>query len=139
MEAVLVISRLAEFAASMVLFGATSFRLFFRTEVAAACEIQEPFDRWLRQVLRVAAVIALVASAAWLDIEAAMMGDGWADALNAHTVSAVLLQTELGGARAWHLAFRVDALALNFSVRKELQNKAQNGLLIGGSAALVCR
>ncbi len=131
------ISRLAEFAASMVLFGATSFRLYFRTEVAAACEIQEPFDRWLRQVLRVAAVIALVASAAWLDIEAAMMGDGWADALNAHTVSAVLLQTDFGGAWTWHLAFGVAALALILSLRRNLQDTAQNVLLIGVSAALV--
>jgi putative copper resistance protein D len=137
MEAVLVTSRLAEFSASMLLFGAASFRLYFRAEFAAACEIQKPFDRWLRQVMMVAAVIALVALAAWLDIEAVTMGDGWTDALNAHTISAVLLQTEFGGAWSWHLAFGVAALALILSVRRRLLDTAQNVLLSGVSAALV--
>jgi copper resistance protein D len=137
MEAAHVVSRLAEFSASMLLFGAASFRLYFRAEFAAAYEIQNPFDRWLRHVLMTAAVIALLASAAWLDIEAVMMGNGWADALNPHTLSAVLLQTEFGGAWTWHLAFGVAALALILPVRRNIHDTAQNFLLVGVSAALV--
>jgi copper resistance protein D len=137
MEAALVVSRLAEFSASMLLFGAASFRLHFRAEFAAAHEIKNPFDRWLSQVLLIAAVIALLASAAWLDIEAVTMGNGWADALNRQTISAVLFQTEFGGAWTWHLAFGVAALALILSVRRNLQDTTRNILLVGVSAALV--
>ena len=80
---------------------------------------------------------ALVSSAMWLEIEAVIMGEGWANALHAKTISTVLFQTEFGGAWSWHLAFGVVALALILSARGRLGNTRQDILLIGISAALV--
>jgi putative copper resistance protein D len=137
METILVTVRWTEFVASMALFGALSFRLYFRAGFAKAPELRKEFDRWLKPVLVVAAAFALASSVAWLDLEAAMMGNGWADALNIGTVSTVLFQTVFGSAWVWHLTFAAVALALVLSVQRGFHNGAQNILLISLAAALV--
>lgn len=136
-EVILVASRFVEFATSMLLFGALAFRPYVRAGFAEAPEVYDELDAWLRPVLAAAAVLALVASVAWLDIEAVSMGAGWADAVNIRTISAVLIQTEFGGAWMWHLAFGAAMLALFFFVGWRHKGIAQNILLMGMSAALL--
>jgi putative copper resistance protein D len=92
-------ARLIQFAAVMVLFGGTLFRLYAAIGRAGSDDVREAFDRWLWRVLLCATIVSLLSSIAWLAVQTAIMGDAWASALTGDTLAAVLLQTEFG--RVW--------------------------------------
>ena len=86
---ILVLSRLAHFAATMLLLGAAAFRIHFRAAFHASRGLDLDFNRWLWPILVVGSAVALVSSIAWLDAEAAAMGNGLPDALSLQTISGV--------------------------------------------------
>jgi len=99
MTGALLASRLIQFAAVMALLGGTLFRLYAGIDRAGSDDVREAFDRWLWRVLLCATIVSLLSSIAWLAVQTAIMGDGWASALSGDTLAAVLLQTEFG--RVW--------------------------------------
>lgn len=133
----LVVIRFIEFTASLLLFGAVGFRSYFRYGFAGAPGLQDEFEDWLETLLLVAVVTTLAFSLAWLDMEAVMMGNGWADALDAQTVSAVLFRTVFGRAWSWHIAFGAGVLAVLLLARRRVRNQRKNVLLLSLSAAVV--
>jgi copper resistance protein D len=104
MEAVLVVSRFAQFSAAMLLLGTSLFAIQFQQGRVVIPEIRQTFRHWQRPVLLSAAATALVSSVLWLDIEAGLMGGSWSDAANLQTLLAVLLQTRFGHVWLWILA-----------------------------------
>lgn len=96
MIAALWVARLVQFAAVIVMLGGASFRLYAAKGLGRAPAVQQAFDRWLWRVLMYAAFLSLLSSVIWLFVQSAIMGESWASALTAETLSAVLLQTEFG-------------------------------------------
>jgi copper resistance protein D len=113
----LVIVRLVQFAASMVLLGAPCFVLALAASCPEAADLRLAFEPWLRRWLVAAAVTAFVSSLLWLDLEAGMMGDGWSRMADPGTISAVLFQTVFGRAWCWHLGLGAALVALVASGR----------------------
>lgn len=89
MQTALVICIWAQFAAAMLLFGGGLFRLLLGGLAAA-------IDRDLVRALRGATLVACLSALGWLMLEAANMGEGWSDAIDAATVEAVLRDTDFG-------------------------------------------
>ncbi|UDL89209.1 copper homeostasis membrane protein CopD [Mesorhizobium sp. PAMC28654] len=86
--------RFLHFASAMLLWGAFAFlRTLVPSDLAAG------IGRRLRWLWIVAAAIAVATIAAGLPLEAAMIGDGWADAFDPVTLRAVLFETTVG--HAW--------------------------------------
>jgi putative copper resistance protein D len=113
----LVVVRLVQFAASMVLLGAPCFALALATASPDQTELQQAFETWLRRWLAAAAVAAFVTSLLWLDLEAGMMGNGWDRMVDPGTISAVLFQTVFGRAWSWHLGLGAALVAVVASGR----------------------
>lgn len=135
--AVLVAVRFATFAASMFLLGAPLLRLALARSLAGAGAARGEFDRRLRTSLRWAAVMALAASAIWLNLDSVIMGGSWADAIDPDTVGAVFLQTEFGRAWQWHLGFAAALLVVLFAVPELLRRAGWSLLAIALAAAQV--
>ena len=85
----LVLCRISFYAAASVLYGCGCF-VAFLAPPRLGQEISSPF--------RTAGVVALLASLAWLPIQAAVIGDGWTSALDWTTLSALSKTT---GGTAW--------------------------------------
>jgi putative copper resistance protein D len=85
----LVLCRTSFYAAASVLYGCGSF-VAFLAPPRLGQEINSPF--------RTASIVALLASLAWLPLQAAVIGDGWTSALDYATLSALGKTT---GGTAW--------------------------------------
>src|SRR5438309_11946163 len=99
-------ARFIHFATVMLLFGASLFRLYAGTGPPREGEqthASAAFDRWLRFILILAALGALLSALAWLDSLAVRMGRAWSEALNPETVGAVLFATQFGSVWVWRL------------------------------------
>ena len=107
MDAILIVARLAEFSAEMVLLGTAWFALAFAEKIDGPA-----FPRFFRRVFRWAAAIVLVASVAWLDIEGGLMAGAWAEAANPGTVATVLFETDFGHMWEMNLAAAVVLLTV---------------------------
>lgn len=110
MATALVASRLVQFAAAMLLLGASLFPLYSRGAFSGVDEADQTFDCWLRRTLLIAALLSLLSSLAWLSVQGALMGEGWADAVSGSTLSLVLLQTWFG--RVWIVHLTLAGLVL---------------------------
>jgi putative copper resistance protein D len=110
METMIVISRLAQFGGVMLLFGTSLFRCGFDHETEGRV-----FVRWHRRILATAAIVTMVSSLAWLDIEAGAMGGDWSDAGNLHTVATVLFQTRFGHVWQWNRVAAAILLCVTFA------------------------
>jgi putative copper resistance protein D len=98
MPTALVICRGLHFAATMLLFGAGAFLwALVPTELARA--VIGP----VRRMIAVAIVVAAITAMAWVGLEAAQMGDGWIDSVNAGVLADVLLDTAFGHVWQWRL------------------------------------
>jgi copper resistance protein D len=102
MTGLMIAARLAQFAAVMVLFGASLLRWYSDRWLQAPP--RELFDAWLRKVLLVAALLALLSAIAWFDGVAMSMGDGWPSAVDMATLQAVLWDTSFGSIWIWRLS-----------------------------------
>ena len=105
METALIAARALQFGSAMILLGTPLLRLGVGSGFADAAAALGELDRWLRGLMLVAAILALVSALAWLDLEAALMGGGWEQAIDGETIRAVLLETTFGKAWIWHLGF----------------------------------
>jgi putative copper resistance protein D len=99
MPTALVICRLLHFAATMLLFGVSAF-VGALVPTGLARELAAPVRRLAGAAIIVAAVTAL----AWFALEAGQMGDGWSDAVNPQTLSAVAFETAFGRVWLWRMA-----------------------------------
>lgn len=136
MTGVLLVSRFVQFAAVIVLLGGSLFSLYAITGLSGVDEVEKVFERWLRRVLSSAAVFAFLSSLTWLSVEAAIMGDGWSNAVSSSTLSTVLLRTEFG--RVWivHLAI-AGILLITLVTLGERMNREAMTVIAGLSAVLV--
>jgi copper resistance protein D len=96
----LVLCRISFYAAANVLYGCGCFEAFLAPP-RLGHEISSPFQT--------ASVVALLASLAWLPIQAAVIGGGWTSALDCATLSALSKTT---GGTAWFVRC---ALALSIT------------------------
>ncbi|HZT51910.1 MAG TPA: copper homeostasis membrane protein CopD [Stellaceae bacterium] len=111
-EPALVAVRLVAFVSGMVLLGSPVFVLGLAARFGPEAAPRRDFAHWLGRVLPLAAAAALGAAALWLDLVAAIMGGGWGQAIDPHTIALVLSDTAFGRAWAWHLGFGVALLGL---------------------------
>jgi putative copper resistance protein D len=105
----LILSRLLQFAAVMVVFGCGAFRVYGLGVVteASSTEVLAAFDAWFGRVTIVGAIVALLSALTLLLAVTANMAGSTASALDPHTISAVLFDTSFGRIWCWHLLFAV--------------------------------
>ena len=98
----LILCRTSFYAAASVLYGSGCFVAFLAPQRLRQ-EIRSPF--------RTAGVLALLASLAWLPIQAAVVGDKWTSALDLATLSALSKTT---GGTAWfvHCSLALSAFVI---------------------------
>jgi copper resistance protein D len=103
----LVLCRLLQFAAAMLLFGAAVFQAALAPPALAGA-IHRPLRR-----MAAAAILVVAATACfWLSLTAGQMGDGWADAYDPETIRSVLIDTQFGRVWLWRLALAFLLLGL---------------------------
>ena len=107
MAEVLIVSRLLQFAAVIVVFGCGAFRLYGLavdiTTTSTGALIT--FNAWFWRVTIVGAIIALLSGLSLLLAVTANMAGSAAAALNPHTISTVLFDTSFGRVWCWRLLF----------------------------------
>lgn len=100
-EALLIICRFIHFTAVMLLTGCGLFSVLLSGDrVALLLRVR------LRYTARCAAVLAALTTVLWLLLQAALMGDGWADMRDPDIISAVL-STSFGEIWRWQLVLAV--------------------------------
>src|SRR5260370_6085996 len=82
----------------MALFGASAY-VWALTPVALARALNAP----LRCIVAASIIVAALSALGWLGLEAASMGEGWADALNPGVLGLVLTDTAFGAVWRWRL------------------------------------
>jgi putative copper resistance protein D len=97
--------RFVQLALAMVVFGGTAFRFYALGGGAALGGTA--FEGWLRRVVLVSAVFALVLAVALLLCQSAAMAGSTAAAFDPETVAAVLLETRFGCVWRWHLLIAI--------------------------------
>ena len=102
----LVLCRTSFYAAATVLYGSGCF-VAFLAPLRLKQEIRSPF--------RTAGVLVLLASLAWLPIQAAVVGDNWTSALDGATLSAL---TKTTGGTAWFVRCTLALSALGVVLAK---------------------
>jgi putative copper resistance protein D len=100
-----VVIRFIQFAAAMLAFGTAAFHVYV-PEVGAG------FARWLAGVIRLAAVVAFLASLAMVPVTAADMAGSAGAAADPATLATVLFATQFGHAWCWHLGFGAALIAV---------------------------
>jgi putative copper resistance protein D len=136
-DLILFLSRFAQFASAMLIFGALLFRLYFRQEFVGVPVASRAFDRWLQLLLIPAAIVAVASAAVWLDVEAVIMGNGWSDAVNLDTLSTVVLRTGFGQVWTFHLLAAVVLLCVLLSFRGNSQRGAPATLILAVATVLI--
>jgi putative copper resistance protein D len=104
---VLIVSRLLQFAAVIVVFGCGAFRLYglaFDTTTTSANALVT-FDTWVWRVTIVGAIVALLSGVSLLLAVTANMAGSAAAALDPNTISTVLFDTSFGLVWCWRLLF----------------------------------
>jgi copper resistance protein D len=111
---VLIVSRLLQFAAVIVIFGCGAFRIYgLGVDSTAICaNALTIFDAWFWRVATVGAIVALLSALSMmLGVTAAMAGSA-AAALDPDTISKVLFGTGFGRVWCWHLVLAVLAIGV---------------------------
>ena len=107
MAEVLIVSRLLQFTAVIVVFGCGAFRLYglavHTTTTSANALIT--FDAWFWPVTMVGAIVALLSGLSLLLAVTANMAGSAAAALDPNTIGTVLLDTSFGRVWCWRLLF----------------------------------
>jgi putative copper resistance protein D len=104
---VLIVSRLLQFAAVIVVFGCGAFRLYgFAFDTTATSDnARVTFDAWFWRVTIVGAIVALLSGLSLLLAVTANMAGSAAAALDPDTISTVLFDTSFGRVWCWRLLF----------------------------------
>jgi copper resistance protein D len=104
---VLIVSRLLQFAAVIVVFGCGAFRLYglaFDATTTSANALVT-FDAWFWRVAIVGAIVALLSGVSLLLAVTANMAGSTAAARDPNTISTVLFDTSFGRVWCWRLLF----------------------------------
>ena len=107
MAEALVVSRLIQFAAAIVVFGCGAFRLYglgIDTATITASALAA-FDSWFWRVTTVGAIAALLSALCVMFATTANMAGSAAAALDPDTIGKVLFGTAFGRVWCWHLLF----------------------------------
>jgi putative copper resistance protein D len=104
---VLIVSRLLQFAAVIVVFGCGAFRLYGLAVHATTTSANAlvTFDAWFWRVAFVGAIVALLSGLSLLLAVTANMAGSAAAALDPDTISTVLFDTSFGRVWCWRLLF----------------------------------
>jgi len=104
---VLIVSRLVQFAAVIVVFGCGAFRLYGLggDPTPTSANAFSVFDAWFWRVATVGAILALLSALSLMLGVAANMAGTAAAALDPDTISKVMLGTSFGRVWCWHLFF----------------------------------
>ena len=107
MAEVLIVSRLVQFAAVIVVFGCGAFRLYGLggDPTPTSANALTVFDAWFWRVATVGATVALLSALSLMLGVAANMAGTAAAALDPDTISKVMLGTSFGRVWCWHLFF----------------------------------
>ena len=119
MAEVLIVSRLVQFAAVIVVFGCGAFRLYglgVDTTTTSANTLAT-FDAWFWRVTTVGAIVVLVSALSLLLATTANMAGSGATALDPDTITKVLFGTSFGRVWCWHLVFVVLAFGVCLTPR----------------------
>ena len=92
------VCRLAHFAATMLLFGASAF-----VGALAPAGLARDLAAPVRRIVAAAIIVAAISALAWLGLEAGSMGEGWDDVVNPDMVAGVLTDTAFGQVWRWRL------------------------------------
>jgi copper resistance protein D len=102
---VLIVSRLLQFAAVIVVFGCGAFRLYGLAFDTTTTFVLVKFDAWFWRVTIVGAIVALLSGLSLLLAVTANMAGSAAAALDPNTISTVLFDTSFGRVWCWRLLF----------------------------------
>ncbi len=107
MAEVLIVSRLLQFAAVIVVFGCGAFRVYGLALDAKATSANTliAFDAWFWRVTILGTVVALLSGVSLLLAVTANMAGSAAAALDPDTISTVLFDTSFGRVWCWRLLF----------------------------------
>ena len=107
MAEVLIVSRLVQFAAVIVVFGCGAFRLYGLggDPTPTSANALTVFDAWFWRVTIVDAIVVLLSALSLLLGVTANMAGSAAAALDPDTISKVMLGTSFGRVWCWHLFF----------------------------------
>ena len=107
MAEVLIVSRLLQFAAVIVVFGCGAFRLYGLAvdTTTTSANALVTFDAWFWRVTIVGAIVALLSGLSLLLAVTANMAGSAAAALDPDTISTVLFNTSFGRVWCWRLLF----------------------------------
>jgi putative copper resistance protein D len=114
MAEVLIVSRLLQFAAVIVVFGCSAFRIYGLggDTTTPSTNALTTFDVWFWRVTTVAAIVALLSALSLtLGVTANMAGSASA-ALDPDTIGKVLFGTSFGRVWCWHLVFAILAVGV---------------------------
>jgi putative copper resistance protein D len=131
METALIISRFAQFAGVMLLFGTSLFRLCIGDEGD-----DQAVARWYGRVLTLAAIVTILSSFAWLGVTAGMMSGAWAGAENIGILRTVLFQTQFGKVWQWNLASAAILLGVIVVPKNAHRGRLSTVLILGLSGFL---
>jgi putative copper resistance protein D len=109
----LIVSRLMQFAAVIVVFGCGAFRLYGLgvDPITTSADALITLEAWFWRVTLAGAIVALLSALSLLLATAANMA-GSAAAFDPDTISTVLFGTSFGSAWCWHLAFAILAIGV---------------------------
>jgi putative copper resistance protein D len=116
---VLIVSRLLQFAAVIVVFGCGAFRLYGLgvDPTPTPANALTVFDAWFWRVATVGAIVALLSALSlMLGVTANMAGSASA-ALDPNTISKVLFDTSFGRVWCWHIVFAALAIGVCLAPR----------------------
>jgi putative copper resistance protein D len=109
----LIVSRLIQFAAVIVVFGCGAFRLYGLgpDSTTTSADALIAFDAWFWRVALAGTIVALLSALSLLLATTANMA-GSAEALDPGTISKVLFGTSFGRVWCWHLVFAILAIGV---------------------------
>jgi copper resistance protein D len=115
----LIVSRLLQFAAVIVVFGCGAFRLYGLgvDPTPTSTNALVTFDPWFWRVTTVGAIVALLSALSLLLATTANMAGSASAALDPDTIKKVLVATSFGRAWCWHLGFAVLAIGVCLAPR----------------------
>ena len=119
MAEALIVSRLLQFAAVIVVFGCGAFRLYALggDTTTTSANALAAFDPWFWRVTIIGAIVALLSALSLMLATTANMAGAAAAALDPDTISKVLFATSFGRAWCWHLVFAVLAIGVCLAPR----------------------
>lgn len=119
MAELLIVSRLLQFSAVIVVFGCGAFRLYGLgvDTTATAADALITFDAWFWRVAIFGSIVALLSALSLMLATTANMAGSAAAALEPDTISKVLFATSFGRVWCWHLVFAVLAIGVCLAPR----------------------